>query len=159
MTTLQTRVLVLVAIAQLAVFLCWLLSDLLLVHDAFQLSRTAAWTLAVCHAIFCWIAVHFIVLGHETWRTLLETSAVLLLLPLPIYVLLYLMGGLDGAHIVAVHLMIAAILGSALVLSKAISGLVEFSSGHKAVVVLARFLPALLIWTYRDTWITWLGAA
>lgn len=150
----RNRVICLIGIVQLAVFLGWMLANAMTPDAPPGLASHYTVTLVLGHAVFSWIAIPF--MDRASWYGLLETSGVLLVLPSPVYTLLFLMGGLTGMNFLAVHLMVALVLATGLSASATIGRLDDFPRFRHVSFGLAQFLPAIWFFASRETWLTWL---
>ncbi len=140
--------------AYCAVFVVWLAGECALDCSAAGFAAQAAIVLVLSHTLLAWIAPHWLVRAD---RDLPAGVLALLLLPLPLHVLVLLMGGTTWAALARTHLALAGLAVLALALGRWLSRRAAGPVTARLALCIVQTVPALLLWQQRDRWLPLAG--
>lgn len=141
------RHIIFIATLPLLLFVLWLVSELAIAQGASDTAHLGSSALLLAHCGLGWIMIYQ--LDPQDLRAQGIAAIALLLMPVPVYSLLYLMDGLSGFALAVAFLLPAGALATAVATARGIAHsplLVRMPAG-----ILLQFLPPLWLWSERST--------
>ncbi len=144
------------ATAYCGVFVIWLAGECALDCSAAGFAAQAATVLVLSQALLAWIGTHWLVQGNRDTGMPAGVLA-LLVLPLPLHVLVLLMGGTSWPALARAQLALAGLAMLALGLGRWLWRRTPGPVAARLALCIVQTVPALLLWQQRARWLPLAG--